>query len=74
MPQCTAKNYLKGVCHEIFDLRGLQHTAESSFAVCNTPRSQNAHRGVKIQIFGSLWLLLKGQSGEFLLGVNYSIM
>ena len=33
-----------------------------------------AHRGVKIEIFVSLWLLLKGQSGEILLEVNTSIM
>ena len=51
-------------------LRGVHHTAESSSAMCITPRSQNAHLGVKIKIFGSLWMLLKGQSGEILLGVN----
>ena len=28
----------------------------------------------KIEIFVSLWLLLKGQSGEILVGVNTSIM
>ena len=55
-------------------LRGVLPTAESSSAVCITPRSQTAHRGVNIKIFGSLWLLLKGQAGEFFLGVNYSIM
>ena len=32
------------------------------------------HRGVKIEIFVSLWLHFKGQSGEILLGVNTSIM
>ena len=42
---------------------------------CITPRSQTAHRGVKIEIFVSLWwLLLKGQTGEILLGVNTSII
>ena len=35
---------------------------------------QTEHREVKIQIFVILWLLLKGQSGEILLGVNTSIM
>ena len=43
-------------------------------AVCITPRSQNAHRGVKIEIFTSLWVPLKGQSEEILLGVNNSII
>ena len=33
-----------------------------------------AHRGVKIEICVSLWLLLKGHSGEVILGVNYSIV
>ena len=33
-----------------------------------------AHRGVKIEICVSLWLLLKGQAGEILLEVNTSIM
>ena len=33
-----------------------------------------AHRVVKIEICVSLWLLLKGQSGEILLEVNTSIM
>ena len=41
--------------------------------LCITQRSQTAHRGVKIEIFVSLWLLLKGPSGEILLGVNTSI-
>ena len=36
--------------------------------------SQNAHRRVKIVIFTSLWVPIKGQSGEILLGVNNSIM
>ena len=51
-------------------------TAESSSVVCIAPQSQAlwcaSHRGVKIEIFVSLWLLLKGQSGEILLGVNTS--
>ena len=59
-------------------LCGVLPTAESSFAVCCALGSQAprcaSHSGVKIEIYGSLWLLLKGQSGEFLLGVNYSIM
>ena len=42
---------------------GVQHTAETN---C-TPWSQ-------IEIYTCLWLLLKGQSGEILLGVNISIM
>ena len=49
-------------------------SAESSSSVCITRRSQMAHRGVKIEIFVSLWLLLKGQSREILLGVNTSII
>ena len=35
-----------------------------------TPRSQTAHHRVKIETFVFHWLLLKGQSGEILLGVN----
>ena len=31
-------------------LRGVHHTTESSSKVCITPRSQTAHRGVKIKI------------------------
>ena len=53
-------------------------TAESSSVVCIAPQSQAlwcaSHRRVKIEIFVSLWLLLKGQSGENLLEVNTSIM
>ena len=56
------------------NLRSELPTAESSYAVCITPLSQNAHRRVKIEIFTSLWVPLKGQSGEILLGVNNSIM
>ena len=33
-----------------------------------TPQRQTAYRGVKIKIFTCLWLLSKGQSGEFRLG------
>ena len=44
-------------------LRGVHHT-----------RSQTALGGVKIEIIVSLWLLLKGQSSEILLGVNTSTM
>ena len=43
-----------------------------STLVCIPQQSQTAHRGVKIVIFVSLWLLSKGQSGEILLGVNTS--
>ena len=42
--------------------------------MCIPPRSQTAQCEVKIEIFVSLWLLLKGQSGEILLGVNTSTM
>ena len=55
-------------------LHGGLPTAESSSAVCITPQSQTIHSGVKIEIFVSLWLLLKGQSGKILLRVNTSIM
>ena len=55
-------------------LHGVHPTAELSSAVCITLRSQNAHCGVKIEIFVSLWLVLKGQWGEILLGVNISII
>ena len=48
---------------ELVWLRGVHPTAESK---C-TMRNQN-------QNLGSLWLLLMGQSGKFLLGVNNSIM
>ena len=60
------------------------HTAESSSAVCILPRSQAplcaSHHGVKLHKAEStskslsLWLLLKGQSEEILLGMNISIM
>ena len=66
-------------------LRGVHHTMESSSVVCNvhptaelssavciTTQSQNAHHRVKIEIFVAL--LLKGQSGEILLGVKTSII
>ena len=49
-------------------------TVESDSGVCITPGSQTAHRRVKIEIFVSLWLLLKGQSVEILLQGNTSIM
>ena len=55
----------------------MHHTMESSdpnTAVRITPQSQTAHLGVWIENFTSLWLLLKGPSGEILLGVNTSIM
>ena len=47
-------------------------TVESSSAVCIKQRSGTAHRRIKIEIFVSLWLLLKGQLGEIILGVNTS--
>ena len=56
----------------------MHHTTESSSPVCFLPRSQAprcaAHRGVKIKIFGSLRLFLKGHSGEILLRVITSII
>ena len=60
--------------HRRVNLCRVHHTAESSSAVCIPPRSQTAHHRARIKIFESLWLLLKGQSGEILLGVNTSIM
>ena len=76
-PQCAS--------HLVVKLRGVHHTMESSdqnfsnsSVVSIPPQSQTAHRGVKrgvkIEIFVILWLLLKGQSGEILLGVNTSII
>ena len=64
--RCASYNRVK--------LRFVHHTEESSFAVCITPLSQTAHRGVRIENFGGLWLLLKGQSGEILYEVNTFIM
>ena len=55
-------------------LHGVHPAAESSSKVCITPQSQTAHHGVKIEILVSLWLLLKGQFGEILLGLNTSII
>ena len=55
-------------------LRSMHLTAKSSSAVCIPPPSQTAHCWVQIEIFGSLWLLLKGQSGDILSGVNTSTM
>ena len=65
-PRCDAHRGVK--------LCGVHPSAESSSAVCITPQSQTAHRGVKIKIFRSPWLLLKGQSRGFLFGVNNSII
>ena len=68
--------FLKKLC-------SVHHTVESSCAVCIIPRSQDPlcashrrvkHVGARIEIFVSLWLPLKGQSGEILLGVNTSII
>ena len=54
-------------------LGGLLYTAESSSAVCIILWSQapqcTSHRGVRSEIFESLWLLLEG---EILVGVNTS--
>ena len=67
-------------------LRPVHHTEKSGSALCITPRSQalhcaslhtasqTAHRGIRIEHFAGLWLLLKGQSGEIHLGVNIYIM
>ena len=65
-PRCASHRGVK--------LQGVHHTAVSSSAICITPRSQTAHHRVRIKFFESLWLLLKGQSGEILLGLNISIM
>ena len=81
---------LHGVYHtaessSVVWLPNVHHTAESSdqncskhSVVCIPPRSQApwcaSHLGVKIEIFVSLQLLLKGQSGEILLGANTSII
>ena len=56
------------------ELCGVHPTAESSSAGCITLQSQTAHPGVKIEIFVSIWLILKGQSEEILLGVNTSFI
>ena len=65
-------------------LRGVDHTEESSSAEwiivksqaprCASHCSVKEQLGVKIKIFVSLWLLLKGQSGEILLGMNTYII
>ena len=48
-------------------LRGVHHIPRSQAPrVRITLRSQTAHCGVKIEIFVSLWLPLKGQTGEIL--------
>ena len=62
--RCASYRGVKGTNY-LKKLRGVLPTAESSSAVYFLPRSQTAHRGVKIEILESLWLLLKGQSGEF---------
>ena len=58
-PRCASHHGVK--------LCGVHHTVESSSAVCITPQSQNWK-------FCFLWLLLNGQSGEILSGVNTSVM
>ena len=72
-PRCASHREVNG--HKFLKkLWGVHHTAESSFTVCIIPWSQAprcaSHRGVRIKNFDVLWLLLKGQSGEILLGVN----
>ena len=56
--------------HHGVNLHSVHHTTETISAVGISPRRQSAHRGVKIEIFSWLWLLLKGQSWAILLGVN----
>ena len=73
----TAPNFSKTpwyASHCGVELRCVLPTAESSSAVCIMPLSQKAHCAVKIKIFANLWLVLKGQWGEILLGVNISII
>ena len=72
-PQCASHSGVQW-SKLLKTLRGVHPTAESSSVVCITPRSQIAHCRVKIEIFVSLQLLLKGQSGEILLGANTSII
>ena len=64
-PQCAS--------HQGVKLRSVLPTAESSSVVCITQRSQTAHRKVKIKIFGSFWLLLKGDQYYFYNTVFYNI-
>ena len=63
-PQCASS---RGVKWPKFfkKLHGVHHTL--------TPWC-DAHCGVRIKIFESLWLLLKGQWGEIFFGVNTSII
>ena len=57
---------LQCASHRGVKLRSVHHTTESRSVVCITPQSQTC----RSKIFVSLWLPLKGQSGEILLGVN----
>ena len=52
---------LGGVQHTVDDLSGVQLSAETNSTL-------------QVKIFTCLWLLLKGQLVEILLGVNSSIM
>ena len=54
------------------NLRGVHHSTETISTVCITPHRQTAHCKVKIEIFACLWLLLKEQSVEIILGVSTS--
>ena len=73
------------MCHESFD--PFFHDSNPSgplinslnyFRICirfrRDIRAQSDLRGYKIEFFTCLWLLLKRQSGEILLGVNTSII
>ena len=66
---------LRGVMHKRgVRLLGVHPSAESTDPNFSQKNLQCAtHCGVIIEIFESLWLLLKGQSGEIHLGVNTSI-
>ena len=57
-----------------FRVRFRFHRDIRIFKKLRAPRSQTAHRGVRIENFAVLWLLLKEQPGEIFLGVNTSIM
>ena len=58
------------LCSQALQCATYSRVKLSSSTVYITPWSQTAHWGVKIKIFMSLWLFLKGQSREFLVGVN----
>ena len=64
--QQISQKTLQCASHRGVRLPGVLPTGESDSAVCIIPRSQNAHCGVKIKICTSIWVPLKGQSGEIL--------